>query len=50
LTNNPEKIDAFENSSIKIAKRIEVAIESRPENIDYLKTKKENLGHLLHQL
>lgn len=50
LTNNPDKIDAFENSSIKISKRIEVAIESRPENIGYLKTKKENLGHLLHQL
>jgi len=50
LTNNPDKIDAFENSGIQIETRIPVTIKSRPENLGYLKTKKEDMGHLLHQL
>jgi GTP cyclohydrolase II len=50
LTNNPDKIEAFENSGIEIVERIPVSIKSRPENRGYLKTKKEDLGHLLHQL
>jgi len=50
LTNNPDKMDAFTNSGIQISERIPLVITPRPENISYLNTKKESLGHLLHQL
>jgi GTP cyclohydrolase II len=45
ITNNPAKIDALKN--IKIAKRIPVIIQSNKKNENYLKTKKEQMGHLL---
>lgn len=47
LTNNPEKIEAIEQSTIKIRKRIPLVIPAKQENYGYLKTKKEEMGHLL---
>ncbi len=46
LTNNPLKIKAIENSSITIRKRISLIIPAKKENKGYLKTKKEEMGHL----
>ena len=47
ITNNPEKLDAFEDSGITIENRIPILIDPRPENRQYLDTKKNALGHLL---
>ena len=47
LTNSPRKISAFEDSGIKINKRIPLIIDSKPENKNYLETKKNLMGHLL---
>ena len=47
LTNNPEKVKAFEDTNIKVEKRVPVIIEPVRENIGYLKTKKEDFGHYL---
>ena len=47
LTNNPHKIYGLEGYGIKIAERIPLAIPPCPHNIDYLKTKKDKLGHIL---
>ena len=47
LTNNPEKIRAFENSHIQVVDRLSIEILPRPENMGYLKTKKKEMGHLL---
>ncbi len=46
LTNNPEKIKAFENTSITLVKRIPLEINARKENEHYLQTKKTGMGHL----
>jgi GTP cyclohydrolase II len=46
LTNNPEKITALENSDIKVISRVPLIIEPKDENIDYLKTKQNDMGHL----
>ncbi len=46
LTNNPDKIEAFENSPIQVVSRIALVVEPQKENYNYLKTKKEELGHL----
>lgn len=47
MTNNPEKIQAFSESSIEVIDRIPVEIQPKRENIGYLKTKKHDMGHLL---
>lgn len=47
LTNNPRKIIGLEGYGIKIKERIPIASEKRKENVNYLKTKKEKLGHIL---
>ena len=46
LTNNPNKIDAFENAAVELLDRIPLVIEPQKENFDYLKTKQEEMGHL----
>jgi GTP cyclohydrolase II len=50
LTNNPEKLKAFNNSGILLNKRIPLEIESNPANASYLSIKKEYFGHLLEKL
>lgn len=47
LTNNPEKLKAFNKSWILLNKRIPLEIESNPVNASYLTTKKDYFGHLL---
>lgn len=47
LTNNPEKIAAFENSPIELVKRIPLEIAPTSNSAAYLKTKKDDMGHLL---
>ena len=46
LTNNPLKIEAFENSSIQVVNRIPLIIPPKKENKGYLKTKADLMGHL----
>ncbi|HET8990826.1 MAG TPA: bifunctional 3,4-dihydroxy-2-butanone-4-phosphate synthase/GTP cyclohydrolase II [Acidimicrobiales bacterium] len=50
MTNNPAKYGGLEGFGLRIVER--VALESRPTpfNIDYLRTKRERLGHLLEGL
>ncbi|MEA3492624.1 MAG: GTP cyclohydrolase II [Campylobacterota bacterium] len=45
LTNNPKKIESLKG--IDIIERLPIKIEANPHNKNYLKTKKEELGHLL---
>lgn len=47
LTNNPEKIKALKG--IKVEKRIPLQIPSNKFNHDYLKIKKEQMGHMLDE-
>jgi GTP cyclohydrolase II len=45
LTNNPTKIESL--SDIQIEERLPIKITPNPHNEAYLKTKKEQMGHLL---
>ena len=47
LTNNPLKVAAFEGSGIEVVERLPVIGEAHGDNIDYLLTKQELMGHLL---
>jgi GTP cyclohydrolase II len=45
LTNNPKKIESLSN--IEIVERLPIQMKPNPHNQNYLKVKKEQLGHLL---
>lgn len=47
LTNNPRKIKGVEEYGIKVEERIPLQIAPNEYNKNYLKAKKEKLGHLL---
>ncbi len=47
LTNNPRKIVGLEGHGLTIVERIPLKIPHNPTNKNYLKTKKEKLGHIL---
>lgn len=47
LTNNPEKISAFEQSDIEIVERLPIEIKPGEQNRRYLETKKTVMGHML---
>jgi 3,4-dihydroxy 2-butanone 4-phosphate synthase/GTP cyclohydrolase II len=50
LTNNPKKVVGLEGYGLKITERVPIEVEARTENISYLRTKKNKLGHLLKKL
>lgn len=47
MTNNPKKVVGLEGYGLEIIERIPIQIDPNPVNKNYLKTKKEKLGHLL---
>jgi 3,4-dihydroxy 2-butanone 4-phosphate synthase/GTP cyclohydrolase II len=47
ISNNPDKIAAVQRAGIEVVERVSVAVEPHEKSLDYLKTKKEKLGHLL---
>ncbi|MBN1694171.1 bifunctional 3,4-dihydroxy-2-butanone-4-phosphate synthase/GTP cyclohydrolase II [candidate division WOR-3 bacterium] len=47
LTNNPRKIVGLEGHGLKVTERVPIETEPTEENIEYLKTKKNKLGHTL---
>ncbi|MFZ0773657.1 MAG: GTP cyclohydrolase II [Candidatus Sulfotelmatobacter sp.] len=46
LSNNPEKVEALERAGIKVVERVPCEVTPSPHAEEYLKTKKEKLGHL----
>lgn len=49
LTNNPKKISRLEVYGIKIVEQIPLKAEPSEHNINYLRTKKYRLGHILDE-
>ena len=48
LTNNPGKRAGISGYGIEIVERVPLEITPNANNLDYLRTKKEKLGHVLH--
>jgi GTP cyclohydrolase II len=46
LSNNPDKVAALELAGVTVVERVPCEVASSPHAEDYLKTKKEKLGHL----
>ncbi len=47
ITNNPKKIIGIEGYGLKVVKRIPMEVCPTPENLKYLETKRDKLGHLI---
>jgi len=47
MSNNPAKFTELEGYRLKIVERVPLITEPRPENVHYLRTKQERLGHEL---
>ena len=47
MTNNPKKIVGLEGYGIEVVERVPIELESCAFNEEYLRTKKEKMGHLL---
>ncbi|MEA2453547.1 MAG: 3,4-dihydroxy 2-butanone 4-phosphate synthase / cyclohydrolase [Actinomycetota bacterium] len=50
LTNNPTKRAGLEGYGLKIVERVPLETEANSENLRYLQTKREKLGHILDTL
>jgi GTP cyclohydrolase II len=46
LSNNPEKVAALERAGIKVVERAPIVVPPLETTAEYLKTKREKLGHL----
>ena len=49
LTNNPKKIVGLESYGLELIRRVPIEIRPNTVNADYLKTKRDRLGHLILQ-
>ena len=50
ITNNPAKYIALAGYGLEICERVSLEIEPGKENLGYMKTKKEKMGHLLDNI
>ncbi len=50
LSNNPEKVQGLEKEGIRVEERVPLEIPPNSSTQDYLKIKKEKLGHLLSKV
>ena len=49
-TNNPHKVRALEEANIRVRERVPCEAEANGSRRNYLKTKRDKLGHLLNEL
>lgn len=47
MTNNPTKLGGLEGYDLEITERVPIEIETNPENVRYLQTKRDRMGHTL---
>ncbi|MBL7685394.1 MAG: bifunctional 3,4-dihydroxy-2-butanone-4-phosphate synthase/GTP cyclohydrolase II [Deltaproteobacteria bacterium] len=50
MTNNPKKVVGLEGYGLQIVERVSIEIDPNQSNEQYLKTKKEKMGHLLEKV
>jgi 3,4-dihydroxy 2-butanone 4-phosphate synthase/GTP cyclohydrolase II len=50
ITNNPRKIKGLEGYGLSVIERVPLEVEPTEDNIHYLKTKREKLGHIFNNI
>jgi len=48
LTNNPKKVSGVEAYGLRVTEQVPIETPPNPENVRYLATKRDKLGHKLH--
>jgi len=46
LSNNPDKVEALQRAGVEVVERVPCEVDPSPHAEDYLKTKREKLGHI----
>ena len=47
ISNNPLKLQALEEAGLKIVERVSIEVDAEEDAAEYLRTKREKMGHLL---
>jgi len=50
LSNNPEKVAGLKSAGIDVIERVPIEVEPDDTTIDYLRTKKAKMGHILDKI
>jgi 3,4-dihydroxy 2-butanone 4-phosphate synthase/GTP cyclohydrolase II len=50
ITNNPRKIVGIEGYGLSVVERVPIEIPPQESNVQYLRTKKAKLGHILNKV
>jgi 3,4-dihydroxy 2-butanone 4-phosphate synthase/GTP cyclohydrolase II len=50
ITNNPRKIKGLEGYGLSVVERVSLEVEPTEDNIHYLRTKQEKLGHIFNNI
>src|SRR5262249_28497430 len=50
MSNNPDKIEAIRRAGLEIVERVSIEVEPDETTAQYLRTKKEKMGHLLDRI
>jgi 3,4-dihydroxy 2-butanone 4-phosphate synthase/GTP cyclohydrolase II len=50
MTNNPRKIVGLEGYGLQVVERVSIEVSPKEENIKYLRTKQEKLGHMIKNI
>lgn len=50
LTNNPRKIVGLDGYGLQVVERVAIESDPHEKNVDYLRTKKTKLGHMLNRV
>ena len=50
ITNNPKKIKGVEGYGLEVVDRVPIEVKPHNKNVEYLKIKKEKMGHILTNL
>jgi len=48
LTNNPKKIVGLEGYGLSVVDRVPIEMDPSDDNLEYLRTKRDKMGHVLH--
>ena len=48
ISNNPDKVAALEKAGVKVVERVSAEVEPYEHSENYLRTKKEKMGHLIN--
>jgi 3,4-dihydroxy 2-butanone 4-phosphate synthase/GTP cyclohydrolase II len=48
LTNNPAKMVALQGYGLEVVERVPIEVTPKPENLRYMETKCNKMGHMLH--